>query len=218
MSGQVQVKICGLSEPQHVRAAVEAGADFVGFVFYEPSPRNVSIPVAQALATEARGRAKVVALVVDADDALIDAINAGVKPDYFQCHGAETPERVAAIFRRTAVPVIKAIKVRDASDIEAARAYAGIAAMILFDAKAPETLEGALPGGNGIAFDWTLLSADGAPAQFMLSGGLDEANVAQAIGMTGAPIVDVSSGVETAPGRKDAAAIVKFIEAVKQHG
>ncbi len=214
----MQVKICGLSEPAHVRAAVEAGADYVGFVFYVPSPRNVSIPVAQALATEARGRAKVVALVVDASDKLIDEINAGVKPDFFQAHGSETPERIAEIHRRTAVPVIKAIKVRDASDIEAARGYAGVAAMILFDAKAPETLEGALPGGNGIAFDWTLLSADGTTHDFMLSGGLDPDNVAQAIEDTGAPIVDVSSGVESAPGKKDAAAIIKFIEAVRQHG
>jgi phosphoribosylanthranilate isomerase len=216
MSKAVAVKICGLSEPQHVRAAVEAGADYVGFVFYGPSPRNVSIPVAQALATEARGRSRVVALVVDADDALIDAINTGVKPDFFQAHGSETPERVAEITRRTGVPVIKAIKVRDASDVETARAFADVAAMILFDAKAPETLEGALPGGNGIAFDWTLLSADGAPHDFMLSGGLDAGNVARAIKMTGAPIVDVSSGVEQAPGRKDAAAIIKFIEAVRQ--
>ena len=218
MSKQVQIKICGLSEPAHVRTAVEAGAEYVGFVFYEPSPRNVSIPVAQALATEARGRAKVVALVVDADDALIDEINTGLKPDFFQAHGSETPERIAEIHRRTAVPVIKAIKVRDASDIEAARAYAGIAAMILFDAKAPDTLANALPGGNGIAFDWTLLSADGAPHDFMLSGGLDAGNVAHAIEVTGAPIVDVSSGVESSPGRKDAAAIIKFIEAVRQHG
>jgi phosphoribosylanthranilate isomerase len=218
VSNQLQVKICGLSEPAHVRAAVEAGADYVGFVFYGPSPRNVSIPVAQALATEARGRAKVVALVVDASDKLIDEINAGVKPDFFQAHGSETPDRIAEIHRHTAVPVIKAIKVRDASDIEAARGYAGVAAMILFDAKAPETLEGALPGGNGIAFDWTLLSADGTTHDFMLSGGLDAGNVTRAIEVTGAPIVDVSSGVESAPGRKDAAAIIKFIEAVKQHG
>lgn len=218
MSRPVEVKICGLSEPQHVRAAIEAGADYVGFVFFEPSPRNVSIPIAQALATQARGKAKIVALVVDADDALIDAINAGVKPDYFQAHGSETPERIAEIQQRTGVPVIKAIKVRDASDIETARAFADVAAMMLFDAKAPDTLADALPGGNGISFDWTLLSTDGRPRRFMLSGGLDEANVARAIEMTGAPIVDISSGVETAPGRKDAAAIVKFIEAAKQHG
>ena len=212
------VKICGLSEPQHVRTAVDAGADYVGFVFYEPSPRNVSIPVAQALATLARGRSKIVALVVDPDDALVDAVNAGVKPDYFQAHGSETPERIAGIVRRTGVPVIKAIKVRDASDVETARAYADVAAMILFDAKAPETLEGALPGGNGISFDWTLLSRDGSERAFMLSGGLDAGNVARAIDTTGAPIVDVSSGVESAPGRKDDAAIIKFIEAVRKHG
>jgi phosphoribosylanthranilate isomerase len=212
------IKICGLSDPVHVRTAVEAGADYVGFVFYEPSPRNVSIPVAQELVTQARGQSKIVALVVDADDELIDAINEGIKPDFFQAHGAETPERVAGITARTGVPVIKAIKVRDAADIEMARAYGDTAAMILFDAKAPETLANALPGGNGLPFDWSLLPAGSGRRDFMLSGGLDAANVARAIDMTGAPMVDVSSGVETAPGVKDAAAIVNFIEAVRQHG
>lgn len=217
MSG-TRVKVCGLSDPAHVRTAVEAGADYVGFVFYEPSPRNVSTAVAQGLASQARGRAKIVALVVDADDALIDRINTEVKPDYYQAHGSETVDRIAEIHARTGVPVIKVIKVRDAADIEAASAYDGVAAMILFDAKAPETLANALPGGNGIPFDWSLLSRDGTSRKFMLSGGLEAGNVAAAIDATGAPEVDVSSGVETAPGVKDAAAIVKFIETVRQHG
>jgi phosphoribosylanthranilate isomerase len=215
---RTKIKICGLSDPAHVRAAVEAGADYVGLVFYEPSPRHVSTVVARGLATLARGRAKIVALVVDAEDALIDRINAEVKPDFFQAHGSETADRIAEIHARTGVPVIKAIKVSDAADIEAACAYADVAAMVLFDAKAPETLANALPGGNGIQFDWNLLSRDGSLEGFMLSGGLDADNVADAIAVTGAPAVDVSSGVETAPGVKDAAAIVKFIEAVRQHG
>jgi len=215
---RTKIKICGLSDPAHVRAAVEAGADYVGFVFYEPSPRNVSTVVARGLATLARGRAKIVALVVDADNALIDRINAEVKPDFFQAHGTESADRIAEIHARTGVPVIKVIKVRDAGDIAAARAYADVAAMLLFDAKAPETLANPLPGGNGIAFDWGLLSRDGAHEGFMLSGGLDPGNVAEAIDVTGAHAVDVSSGVETAPGVKDAAAIVKFIETVRQHG
>ncbi len=215
---KTKVKICGLSDPTHVRTAVEAGADYVGFVFYDPSPRHVSIQVAQGLATLARGQAKIVALVVDADDALIDEINAQVKPDFFQAHGSETADRIAEIHARTGVPVIKVIKVSDAADVEAAGAYADVAAMVLFDAKAPDTLANALPGGNGILFDWDLLPRGGLRDGFMLSGGLEAGNVAEAIRVTGAPAVDVSSGVEIAPGVKDAAAIVKFIEAVRQHG
>lgn len=215
---RTKIKICGLSDPAHVRTAVEAGADYVGFVFYEPSPRNVSTMAAQGLATLARGGSKIVALVVDAEDGLIDQISTEVKPDFFQAHGSETVDRIAEIHARTGVPVIKAIKVREAADIEAASAYEGVAAMVLFDAKAPETLANALPGGNGIPFDWSLLSRDGLDRKFMLSGGLDPGNVAEAIDVTGAPAVDVSSGVETAPGVKDAAAIVKFIETVRQHG
>jgi len=212
------IKICGLSDPAHVRTAVGAGADYVGFVFYQPSPRNVTIAVAQDLATLARGRSKIVALVVDADDELIDTINIGLKPDFFQAHGSETPDRVSAIEARTGVPVIKVISVKDASDIEAAAAYADVAAFILFDAKAPETLANALPGGNGVSFDWSLLSGDTGQPEFMLSGGLDAGNVQRAIEVTGAPMIDVSSGVESAPGIKNAAAIVNFIETVRQHG
>ncbi|MEO1161409.1 MAG: phosphoribosylanthranilate isomerase [Pseudomonadota bacterium] len=215
---RTKIKICGLSDPAHVRAAVEAGADYVGLMFYEPSPRNISISVARGLATLARGRSKIVAVVVDADDALIDRINAEVKPDFFQVHGSETVDRIAEIHARTGVPVIKVIKVRDAADVEAAGTYADVAAMVLFDAKAPETLANALPGGNAISFDWDLLPQGGLRDGFMLSGGLEAGNVGEAIRVTGAPAVDVSSGVETSPGVKDAAAIVKFIEAVHQHG
>ena len=209
-----QVKICGLSTPVTLQVALDAGSDMVGLVFYERSPRNVSYEKAAALANQARGKARIVALVVDADDERLKSIAELVKPDYFQAHGSETPERVGEIQRLTNIPVIKAIKVKDAGDIESAKAFAEVAAMILYDAKAPETLIGALPGGNGLSFDWALLRGSKRPA-FMLSGGLTPENVAKAIAVTKAPIVDVSSGVESAPGQKDPDLIRKFIEVAK---
>lgn len=210
----VEVKICGLSTPAMVEDAIAAGADLVGLVFFPKSPRNVSLDQAARLADEARGRAKVVALVVDADDAQLSAIAEHVKPDLIQAHGSETPQRVAAIAGLTGRPVIKAIKVKDAADIAGAAAYSEVAAFILYDAKAPETLGAGLPGGNGHAFDWDLLEGERRPA-FMLAGGLTPENVAEAIRVTGAPMVDVSSGVESAPGIKDAGLVRKFIEAAK---
>ena len=209
-----EVKICGLSTPETVAAALDAGADLVGFMFFARSPRNVSAEKAAELAAAARGRAGIVAVVVDADDAAITGINATLGPDMFQVHGSETPARVAVIRRLTGKPVIKTIKVSGATDIAAASAYAKVADLILYDAKAPESLGRALPGGNGLAFDWTLLGS-GKPQAFMLAGGLNPANVANAIRVTGAPIVDVSSGVESAPGVKDIGLIRKFIEAAK---
>ncbi len=206
-----KIKICGLSTPETMEAALNAGADMVGLVFYERSPRNVSIEQATLLAAPARGRAKIVALVVDADDQRLTDIAREVKPDFFQAHGAETPDRVQEMTRLTGIPVIKAIKVKDMSDVASANAYTDVAAMILYDAKAPETL---LPGGNGLSFDWALLKGASQPA-FMLSGGLTPENVAKAIALTKAPIVDVSSGVETAPGAKDVRLIRKFIEVAK---
>ena len=214
----VEVKICGLKDAASVEAALDAGADFIGLVFYAPSPRCISPGDAAALADMARARAKIVALVVDPDDRLVREIAARVKPDFIQAHGSESPERVGEISQLAGVPVIKAIKVRSPEDVESARAYRDAAAMILFDARAPETLEGALPGGNGVAFDWTLLSADARPRRFMLSGGLDAGNVGRAIFLTGAPIVDVSSGVEDRPGVKNPALIGKFIEMAKAVG
>jgi phosphoribosylanthranilate isomerase len=209
-----RVKICGLSTPETMAAALDAGADMVGLVFFERSPRNVSIEQAALLATPARGRAKIVALVVDADDQKLKVIAQQVKPDFIQAHGSETPERIAEITRLTGIPVIKAIKVKEAGDIQGAEVFAQAAAMILYDAKAPETLVGALPGGNGVSFDWALLKDSRQPA-FMLSGGLTPDNVARAIAVTNAPIVDVSSGVESAPGVKDVGLIRKFIEVAK---
>ena len=210
----VEVKICGLSTPETVDAAVEAGADLIGLVFFPKSPRNVSLEQAAALAARARGKAKIVTLVVDASDSELNAIVAKVDPDLIQAHGAEIPERIAEIARLTDKPVIKAIRVRDAGDIVGAQAFSDAASLILYDAKAPETLGSSLPGGNGHAFDWGLLEGGRRPA-FMLAGGLTPENVAEAIRVTGAPVVDVSSGVETAPGVKDIVLIRKFIEAAK---
>ena len=208
----VEVKICGLSTPETMAAALDAGCDFVGLNFFPRSPRYVPLEKAAALAGLARGRARIVALVVDADDALIVSIAGAVKPDYFQLHGSETPKRVAAIKALTGKPVIKVIKVAGPEDIARASDYVGAADKFLFDAKAPATLKNALPGGNGVAFDWSLL--DGRRG-FMLSGGLTHDNVAEAIRVTGAPMVDVASGVESSPGVKDVTLIRKFIEAAK---
>ena len=210
----VEVKICGLSTPETLDAAIAAGADLVGFVFFPRSPRNVTLQQATALAARARGKARIVTLVVDADDALLTAIAAEVRPDLIQAHGAETPDRIAEIARLTGKPVIKAIRVKDDADIAAAADYSTVASLILYDSKAPETLGSARPGGNGHAFDWGLLEGQRRPA-FMLAGGLTPENVAEAIRVTGAPVVDVSSGVESAPGIKDIGLIRKFIEAAK---
>ena len=212
----VQVKICGLSSRETLMAALDAGADMVGFVFYGPSPRNVSLERAAALAEMARGKVRIVALTVDADDEQILAIREMVRPDLYQLHGDETPARVKRVGDLTGKPAIKAIKVKDTSDIAAAVRYAESAAIVLFDAKTPASLANALPGGNGLAFDWSLL--DGGlrgPQGFMLSGGLTPENVAGAIAETGARLVDVSSGVESSPGIKDMALIRKFIERAK---
>ena len=211
----VDVKICGLSTLESVDAAIEAGAALVGLVFFPRSPRNVSLQQAKMLADHARGRAKIVALIVDADDVLLREINAVVAPDLYQAHGSETPQRVTEIHKLTGKPVIKAIKVTDSSDIAKAADYTGKASLILYDAKAPETLVNALPGGNGLAFDWTLLDGPSQTEGFILSGGLTPENVARAIRVTGASIVDVSSGVESAPGIKDLSLIRKFIEAAQ---
>lgn len=199
-----------------MKTALDAGADMVGLVFFAKSPRNVNVEQAAALAKMAKGRAAVVALVVDADDKLLELITKRLRPDYFQAHGNETPNRVAEIAKLTGVKVIKAIAVRGALDVAKAQSYKGKADLVLFDAKAPDSLKDALPGGNGISFDWTLLKD--IEGKFMLSGGLSPENVADAIAVTGAPIVDVSSGVEIALGIKDAGLIRKFIEQAKING
>ena len=209
------VKICGLSKPDTLEAAITAGADFVGFVFYGKSPRNVLLAQARDLVAQVNSRARSVALVVDADDTTLRAINDEVAPDIFQAHGSETPARIAAMKTLTRKPVIKAIKIGGQQDVAAAKDYLTIADLIMFDAKAPASLKGPLPGGNGEAFDWSLLADAHGHNRFMLAGGLNPGNVAEAIRITGAAMVDVSSGVESAPGIKDIALIQKFIEAAK---
>lgn len=209
------VKICGLKTEGLMRTALDAGADYVGLVFFPKSPRSVDVPTAAKLAAIARGRARIVALVVDADDALVDEIASAVAPDLFQLHGAESPERVTAIKARTGAQVMKVIAVRTAEDAARALAYQGIADLIMFDAKHPEGQEGALPGGNGVAFNWEALLGVRDEVRYMLAGGLNAENVAEAIRLTGAAIVDVSSGVERAPGEKDPEKIRRFIAAAK---
>ena len=209
----VKVKICGIKTPEALQAALAARADLIGLVFYPPSPRSLAPEVAAELAELARGRAGIVALIVDADNALIDRIVTLVNPDILQLHGSETPERVAEIARRWGKPVFKAIKVESAADAERALDYSDVASLILFDAKAPKDLANALPGGNGLAFDWRLLDGVKDRVPFLLSGGLTPDNVGDAIRATGATMVDVSSGVETAPGVKSPDLIRRFIAA-----
>ena len=198
-----------------IDVAVAERCDYIGLVFFPPSPRNVSIDEAVPLANHARGKTKIVALIVNADDQLLTNLADKVKPDFFQAHGSETPQRIAEIKALTGLPVIKAIKVREASDVEIAAQYKNIADIILFDAKAPDAAPNALPGGNGIGFDWSLLNQTTPPSGFMLSGGLDPNNIASAVALTEAAIFDVSSGVEKSPGEKDAALIKNFIETMR---
>jgi phosphoribosylanthranilate isomerase len=209
-----KVKICGLSEPVTMQAALDSGADFVGLVFFPKSPRHVSFEQAQRLADMARGRAALVALTVDATDEDLLRIAETVRPDYIQAHGKEPPDRCTDIKALTRCKVIKAIGVGEAADVAKADQYS--TDLILFDAKG-EVMNAALPGGNGIAFDWALLGQKRGEKreEFMLAGGLNADNVADAIRITQAPIVDVSSGVEIAPGVKDAKRIAKFIERAK---
>ncbi len=212
----LEIKICGLSDPATMEAALSAGADYVGLVFFPKSPRNVSLDEAGRLAGQARGRSRVVALTVDADDALLAAISAEVRPDFIQAHGSETPERVREMTTATGAPVIKAVKLADADDLAAGMGYADVAAFRLYDAKPAAGLKNALPGGNGLSFDWRLLEGRSEAESYMLSGGLDAGNVAEAIRLTRAPAVDVSSGVESAPGIKDAKLIADFIQAARR--
>lgn len=211
----IGVKICGLRTHQAIDAAIGAGASHYGLVFYPRSPRNVTLDQAAELANGARGRITSVALVVDAGDDLIDRIAAEVCPDMFQLHGSETPERAMEIRKRTGLPIIKAISVGAPGDTNRARAYDTAADLILFDAKPAKDHAGALPGGNGLAFDWRLLEPVRGKLRFMLSGGLTPDNVADAIRLTGAALVDVSSGVEKSPGEKDPALIRRFTEAAR---
>ncbi len=207
-------KICGLSTPEAVDAALAGGAAFLGFVFFAASPRDIAPAVAARLAGPARGRARIVAVAVDPDNALVDSLMDVLKPDLIQLHGRETPARAREISVRAGVGVIKALAISRALDLEAARAFEDVVEHLMFDAKASP--EAARPGGLGASFDATLLAGVRPPRPWFLAGGLDPWNVADAIGRSGAPMVDVSSGVERGPGLKDPALIEAFLEAVRR--
>jgi phosphoribosylanthranilate isomerase len=208
------IKICGLSTPETVQAAIAAGAGMIGLNFHPRSPRYVTPARAAELAELARGRTEIVALVVDATPEQARALADEVRPDWIQLHGSETPEQVAALKRATGLPAIKVLGVGQAADLDRFGLYRDVADRILLDAKPPR--DAAYPGGHGRVFDWRLL-ADLDPAfRFMLSGGLDPANVAQAIGRTRPAGVDVSSGVESAPGVKDVDRIAEFVKAARE--
>ena len=209
----VIVKICGLSTPEALDVALEAGADMVGFVFFPPSPRHLTFERAHALASRVIERAQKVALTVDADDALLDAVVEALQPDMLQLHGIESPTRVEAVRRLFGLPVMKALPIAAKSDLDGIARYAGIADGLLFDARAPR--EATRPGGLGRPFDWHLLENLDPGVPFMLSGGLDAANVGEALRITRAPGVDVSSGVERAPGEKDPDKIRAFVRAAR---
>jgi phosphoribosylanthranilate isomerase len=208
------VKICGLSTPAALDAALDAGADMVGFVFFPKSPRHVDWATARALGRRVEGRAKVAALSVDADDETLERIVDALAPDLMQLHGGETPARVKRIGELCARPTMKAIGVATGADLAAAEAYEGVADTLLIDAKPPK--DAALPGGNGRPFDWSLTRGFHFPGPWLLSGGLDPETVAAAITQSGARGVDVSSGVESAPGVKDPAKIRAFVAAARR--
>ncbi|TCL08752.1 phosphoribosylanthranilate isomerase [Shimia isoporae] len=209
----IRVKICGLKEPEHVAAAAHAGAAYVGFVFFEKSPRNVSLPRARDLAVDVPVGVAKVALTVNAEDAFLDQLVDTVPLDMLQLHGKETPERVAQVRSRYGLPVMKAIGIAEEADVAQIETYGAVADQLLVDAKAPKGA--ALPGGNGLSFDWRLVNRKYWPTPWMLAGGLTVDNVAEAIRMTGARQLDLSSGVESAPGIKDPEMIRAFMEAVR---
>lgn len=214
MSGRVKTKICGVTTPESVRAALDGGADYLGFVFFPASPRALRMAEAVRLAEPVRGRAKIVALTVDPTDALVDEIREGLSPDLIQLHGKESPSRAREVGQRAGAEVIKVLPVSESRDIDGAAQYEGAAHHLMFDAKPPKDSD--RPGGHGAAFDWTLLSGRRFSRPWFLAGGLDPWNVAEAVRLSGAPIVDVSSGVERGPGLKDPALIAAFLDSVRR--
>lgn len=207
------VKICGLSTPATLDAALAAGADMVGFVFFPASPRHIDLATARELGRMAKGRAQKVALSVDADDAMLSNIVETLRPDVLQLHGHESVARIRDIKRTFGLPVMKALAVATAADLAALPGYAAVADQILFDAKPPK--DATRPGGLGAVFDWTLLSNLDLKIPYLVSGGLHAGNIAEAVRITRAGGVDVSSGVESAPGIKDAEMIHAFIRAAR---
>ena len=208
------IKICGLKTPEAINAAIDNGAHYIGFIFFAKSPRHLSIEEAEQLRPLVKKPVKLVAVTVDADDDLLSNIVAHVKPDILQLHGHESPERVKQLAKTFGLPVIKAFSIREQSDFNQVSAYRGIADMFLFDAKAPKGSQ--LPGGNGVSFDWSLLKSLDEDSQTVLSGGLNAQNVEEAIRIASPDILDVSSGVESAPGVKDTKLIEGFFDSVKK--
>lgn len=211
----VDVKICGISTPEAMTAAVEGGAAFVGLVFYPPSPRAVTPEQAAPLAALVPEEVVRTGLLVDADDATIEAILKTVPLDLLQLHGNETPERAAEIKARFGVRVMKVLKLREKGDLAAAEPFFGVADCLLFDAKPPAEMKNALPGGNALAFDWSILAGKAFPLPWFLAGGLTPENLAEAVRVTGAPGIDTSSGVEDAPGQKNPEKIRAFLAAAE---
>lgn len=210
----LDIKICGLRTQETLDAALKNGASHIGFVFFEKSPRNISLPQAASLRDSVNGQAQIVTVTVDADNMLLDEIVYQVKPDLLQLHGAETPRRVAEVRNRYKLPVMKAFAIHNRSDLQNIVPYHGITDRILFDAKAPKGAH--QPGGNGVSFDWQVLDMLDEGIDYMLSGGLKASNVTEALAMTRARGVDVSSGVETEPGVKNIDLINTFFAAVRQ--
>lgn len=211
----IAVKICGINSHPALAAAIDGGAASIGLIFYPPSPRVVRIEQAAALAAAVPDGVSKVGLLVDADDALIASVLARVPLDVLQLHGSESPGRVADIRARFGRPVMKAVKIAGADDVAGAEAYCGVADRLLFDAKPPKGMTGALPGGNAVSFDWRLLAGRRWPLPWMLSGGLRAGNVAEAVTVSGTPAVDVSSGVEDGPGVKNPDKIRAFLKAAR---
>ena len=209
----VLVKICGINSHDAAEAALRAGADFAGLVFFERSPRHLSIEQAARLARGLRGRARVVSLMVEPSDAVVDEVMAAVSPDLIQLHGNESPARVAVIAARTGRPIIKVLAVAESEDVVRAHAYEDAADYLLFDAKVDANAT--RPGGWGSAFDWQLVAGRSFKRPFGLAGGLNPENVARAIKVSGAQLVDASSGVEDAPGRKNPEKIAAFVAAAR---
>jgi len=209
----LDIKICGLKTAAALAAALTGGASHVGFIFFPRSPRNVEPVEAGQLRQASRGRAIAVAVTVDADDHALDRIVAAMQPDMLQLHGSESPERVAAVKARYRLPVMKVLSIRSAADLDAVASYRGIADRLMFDAKPPAGSQ--LPGGNGVSFDWRLLAGLDADVDYMLSGGLSAANIGQALRLANPPGIDISSGVESAPGVKEPALIEAFFRAVR---
>jgi phosphoribosylanthranilate isomerase len=210
----VSAKICGVTTPEAARAALAGGAAYLGFMFFEKSPRNIAVEVAARLAEPVRGKAKVVAVAVDPSDAEVDRIAQGLRPDFIQLHGRETPSRVREVAQRSGAGVIKVVPVSEVSDLDAAGDYELVAEHLMFEGKPPK--DATRPGGLGATFDWTLLSGRRFRRPWLLAGGLDPWNLADAVRQSGAPIVDVSSGVERGPGLKDPALITAFLDAARK--